>query len=67
MVHENGISLKELAVKASSESNVMVCIAEHARQDSRTMKIASLVALIYLPANLAAVGHGPILRRRIHI
>ena len=56
LVHDNGVSLKGLALKASSESNWMLCIAEQARYDSRTMRVASFIALIYLPASLVSVG-----------
>ena len=49
--------LKVLALKASSESRSMLSIAEHARYDSRTMRIVSYIALIYLPANLVSVSN----------
>ena len=52
---ENGFSLRRLAVTASSEGKLMLQIAEHTRKDSRTMRVASLIALIYLPASLVAV------------
>ena len=49
--------LKVLALKASSESRSMLSIAEHTRYDSRTMRIVSYIALIYLPANLVSVSN----------
>ena len=49
--------LRVLALKASSESRSMLSIAEHTRYDSRTMRIVSYIALIYLPANLVSVSN----------
>ena len=34
----------------------MLCVTQNARNDSKTMRVASLIALVYLPATLIAVS-----------
>ena len=55
LLRANGISLKELADKSAQENEAMLAIARKAKADSRTMKIASLVATVYLPLTAATV------------
>ena len=68
VLHNNGHSLRNLAEKSASQSSLMVSMAELARYDSRTMRIVSFIALIYLPVNLVSVSHlllrGPLERIR---
>lgn len=56
VLHNNGHSLRTLAEKSASQSSLMLSMAELARYDSRTMRIVSFIALIYLPVNLVSVS-----------
>jgi len=49
---KNGVSLARLAQLGAADNRVMVRMADKTRQDSRTMRIATIVAIVYLPANL---------------
>jgi hypothetical protein len=54
-MHHNSVRLAQMAQADSVETKVMVSLADKTSQDSRTMRIATLVALCYLPANLVMV------------
>lgn len=51
----NSSALRELAADAASENKLLVTLAEKTRDESRFMGIATVVAMIYLPAGLVAV------------
>ena len=48
--------MKDFASAASGESKSMLDVTQNARNDSSTMRVASLIALVYLPATLIAVS-----------
>ncbi|KAH8896843.1 hypothetical protein GQ53DRAFT_838316 [Thozetella sp. PMI_491] len=52
LLHSNGMKLAQIAQADSTETGVMVSLADKTAQDSRTMRIATVVAMFYLPANL---------------
>lgn len=56
VIHNNGSSLKNLAHKSSYQSELMLSMAEVTRYDSRTVRIITFIAMIYLPVNLVSVG-----------
>ena len=51
----NGVALARLAQLAAADNRVIMRMADKTRQDSRTMRIATIVAIVYLPANLVTV------------
>jgi len=51
----NGVALSQLAQLAAADNRVIMRMADKTRQDSRTMRIATIVAIVYLPANLVMV------------
>jgi len=55
MAIKNSTVVQSILLAAGSESESLKRIAEKTQVDSRTMKILSRIALIYLPANLIAV------------
>lgn len=55
MLKSNGIHLHRIAEDNSRETQAMADTAKHTYNDSRTMRIATVIALIYLPANLVLV------------
>ncbi|KAH8598396.1 hypothetical protein B0O99DRAFT_738672 [Bisporella sp. PMI_857] len=52
LMHHNGVRLAQMAQADSVETKVMVSLVDKTSQDSRTMRIVTIVALCYLPANL---------------
>ncbi|RSL87294.1 hypothetical protein CEP51_002284 [Fusarium floridanum] len=52
LLHSNGLKLAEIARQDSAETKAMVSITDKTYQDSRTTRIMTVIALIYLPANL---------------
>jgi hypothetical protein len=58
-MHRNGMELTRIAHAQSVETKVMVSLADKTRQDSRTMRIATVIAMLYLPANLVMVSSLP--------
>jgi hypothetical protein len=56
LLHQNGLSLKELAFEGSSENKHLLEIGRKTQRDSRTMRVATTVATFYLPASLVAVS-----------
>ncbi|KAL2058476.1 hypothetical protein ABVK25_001204 [Lepraria finkii] len=58
VVHENVFSLKDFASIASGESKSMLYVTQHARNYSRMMNAASLIAPVNLPASLIATIFG---------
>lgn len=49
---QNGVSVAELTQLGTADNRVILRMADKTRQDSRTMRIATVVAIVYLPANL---------------
>lgn len=56
-MHNNGLGLKEIALMNAAETKVMISLASQSSQDSRTMRIATVIAMFYLPANLVMVHY----------
>lgn len=52
---QNGVSVAELTQLGTADNRVILRMADKTRQDSRTMRIATVVAIVYLPANLVMV------------
>lgn len=55
LMHHNSMELTRIAYAQSVETKLMVSLADRTRQDSRTMRIATVIAMLYLPANLVMV------------
>ncbi len=55
-MYDNGVKLAQLAQSDATEKKIMVVLANKTAEDSRTMRIATIVAMFYLPANLVMVG-----------
>ena len=60
LLRANGTSLKDLADKTAHENGAMLAIARKAKADSQTMKIATLLATIYLPIIVVTVCLFPV-------
>lgn len=54
-MHNNGVRLAQIAQADSTETKVMVSLADRTSRDSRTMRIATVIAMLYLPASLVMV------------
>jgi hypothetical protein len=59
--HDENIRLnvsgtRELLVAAEQESTMLKDIAKRTQQDSRSMKIVTFIALVYLPGTFVAVS-----------
>ncbi|RYO97932.1 hypothetical protein DL765_010977 [Monosporascus sp. GIB2] len=52
MLHENGLRLTQIAQSDSHETKALATLADKTYRNSRTMRIAALVAMFCLPANL---------------
>ncbi|KAL2811839.1 hypothetical protein BJX63DRAFT_397920 [Aspergillus granulosus] len=52
LIQYNGMALTKLTEINTTETRAMVSLADRARQESRTMRIATVIAVYYLPANL---------------
>jgi hypothetical protein len=48
--------MKDISSTMSNENKLMVYIADKTRRDSRTVKLMTMIALVYLPANLVSVS-----------
>lgn len=51
----NGARLTQIVQADSAENKVIVSLADATARDSRTMRIATVIAMVYLPANLMMV------------
>ena len=56
-IHETTVAMRRLSAKSSAESGIIATLTEEGRRDSRSMKILTFVAMLYLPATLLAVRH----------
>ncbi|KAI1123893.1 hypothetical protein F5Y10DRAFT_285562 [Nemania abortiva] len=52
LLHQNGLHLAQIAERDSQETKTMALLSDKTYRDSRTMRIATVVAMFYLPANL---------------
>ena len=59
LLRKNGTSLKDLANKTANENKAMLAITRKAKADSRMMKIATLVAAVFLPLTVVVVCYLP--------
>lgn len=55
-IKNNSIKQRELTAATAAESHLMAEIAKQTRQDSQKMKIASVIAVLFLPASLVSVS-----------
>lgn len=55
VLHRHGKVMNELAIEANRERTVINELSEKMQKDSRSMRVLTSVALIYLPASLIAV------------
>jgi hypothetical protein len=55
----NSAQLHRISENNAKETQLMADIAKRTYSDSRTVRIATIIALIYLPANLVTVSHPP--------
>jgi ABC-type transporter Mla MlaB component len=51
----NSVRLTQIAQADSAETRVMISLADTTSQDSRAMRIAAVVAMLYLPGNFVMV------------
>ena len=56
LLNMNGKQLHSITEANSRETQVMAEIAQCTYNDSRMMRIATVIALVYLPANLVLVS-----------
>ncbi|OCK76318.1 hypothetical protein K432DRAFT_428802 [Lepidopterella palustris CBS 459.81] len=49
---KNGVALGQLAHAGAADSRYLATMTEETQKDSRTMRIATVIAMVYLPANL---------------
>ncbi|KAI1116751.1 hypothetical protein F5Y14DRAFT_439594 [Nemania sp. NC0429] len=52
LLHNNSLRLTQIAQNDAFETRTMAAIAEKTFHDSRTVRIATVIAMFYLPANL---------------
>lgn len=55
-MNQNSHAMREIAIAAKKENAVVSALLGKTQKDSNTVKILTYTALIYLPANLVAVG-----------
>lgn len=56
MVQHNSYVLTELGKAAKQENGAIMKLTEKGRSDSRSTKILTFIAMLYLPASLVAVS-----------
>lgn len=56
-VVRNGFALERLGHAGQVDNENISRIAEDTQKESRTMRIATIIAMVYLPANLVLVRH----------
>ncbi|KAI1742959.1 hypothetical protein F4680DRAFT_388269 [Xylaria scruposa] len=52
LLHNNSLRLTQIAQNDAYETRMMAALANKTFQDSRTVRIATVIAMFYLPANL---------------
>ena len=55
-MYKNGFTLANIAQAQSAETKIMVALTDKTQKDSRSMRIVTFIAMIYLPANLVMVS-----------
>jgi hypothetical protein len=55
-MHKSSESMREIAMAAKAENRAVALLLAKAQKDSRTVKILTFVAMLYLPASLIAVS-----------
>ncbi len=55
-IHQNGLAIRELTVASIRENEIIAQLTERAWRDSRSVRILTFIALLYLPATLIAVS-----------
>ena len=56
LLYDNGLSLTRIGQADALEKKFMVVLADKNARDSRTVRIATVIAILYLPANLVMVS-----------
>ena len=56
MLVKSSDALREIALAAKAENELISALISESRRDSRTLKVLTYIALIYLPAGLVAVS-----------
>ena len=56
MLVKSSDAMRQIALAAKAENELMSTLIGESRKDSRTVKILTYTALIYLPASLVAVS-----------
>jgi hypothetical protein len=56
LLRENSAALKRVAEQTATENKSLVHISSQSASDSRTMRIATVIAMVYLPASLSMVS-----------
>jgi hypothetical protein len=51
----NGVLLAQLAQVGAADNKVLATMTDKTQKDSRIMRIATIIAMVYLPANLVTV------------
>jgi len=54
--HGNGLALRDLAVQAKHENEVMRQLTEKGTRDAAAVKVLTVITLIYLPATVVSVS-----------
>lgn len=55
-LRKSGDAMREIALAAKAENELMSALLGKSQRDSRTVKVLTYIALIYLPASLVAVS-----------
>lgn len=63
--HGNGFSLKQLAEEARKENITMRQLTEKSTKDAASVKVLTIITLIYLPATVVSVCGFPV-RKTFH-
>jgi hypothetical protein len=56
MTYNLNVSMENISRSMSNENKLMASTADQTRQDSKTIKTISIIALVYLPATLISVS-----------
>ena len=58
-LNRNSDAMRELAVAAKAENELIAVLIGKSQRDSHTIKVLTIIALIYVPASLVAVSLHP--------
>ena len=56
MLVKSSNAMREIALAAKAENELMSALLSESQRDSRTVKVLTYIALVYLPASLVAVS-----------